>query len=95
MVTIDEILNRFTPQQRNIIEELRLLIKNFVPEAVEKVRQEKIAFAMKGKDFVWITLFTDHVDLEFMCGARLISGNLKDRGKRELFSTWRFRVKRT
>jgi len=58
------------------------LIKNFVPEAVEKIRQEKIAFVVNGKDFVWINPFTDHVDLDFMCGARLLSGNLKGRGKK-------------
>jgi len=48
------------------------------------VRDGKIVYAVGGKDFLWINPFTDHVDLEFMCGARLTSGDLKGRGKKSL-----------
>lgn len=82
MVSVDEILSSVSPSQKTIIEKLRSLIKKVVPEAVEKVRQKKIAYAVGGKDFVWINPFTDHVDLDFMCGARLLSGDLKGRGKK-------------
>jgi len=39
---------------------------------------------MGGKNFVWTNPFTGHVALDFMCGARLISGDLKGRGKKSL-----------
>jgi len=67
-----------------IVKELRLLIRNVVSDAVEKVREGKIVYAVAGTDFVWINPFTGHVDLEFICGARLIPGDLKGRGKKSL-----------
>ncbi|MFW6117786.1 MAG: DUF1801 domain-containing protein [Thermoproteota archaeon] len=82
MVTVDEIINDLDPHQREIAEELRSLIRDTVPDAEEKIRKGKIVYAAEGKDFVWINPFTDHVDLEFMCGARLISGQLKGRGRK-------------
>jgi hypothetical protein len=84
MVTVDEIINNIPDQQKIIVKELRLLIRNVVSDAVEKVREGKIVYAVGGIDFVWINPFTGHVDLDFMCGARLISGDLKDRGKKSL-----------
>ena len=84
MVTVDEILSNIPTQQKDITEELRALIKNVASDAVEKVREGKIVYAVGGKDFVWIDPFTGHVDLDFMCGARLISGDLKGRGKKSL-----------
>ncbi|MDG6223186.1 MAG: DUF1801 domain-containing protein [Candidatus Bathyarchaeota archaeon] len=82
MVTVNEILNNISPQQKDIIEELRTLIKKISANAEEKVRDGRIVYAVAGKDFVWINPFTGHVDLDFMCGARLISGDLKGRGKK-------------
>ena len=84
MVTIDEILSNIPAQQKTIVKELRLLIRNVVSDAVEKVRDGKIVYAVGGKDFVWINPFTGHIDLEFMCGARLTPGDLKGRGKKSL-----------
>lgn len=84
MVTVDEIISNIPTQQKDVIEELRALIKNVASDAVENVREGKIVYAVGGKDFVWINPFTGHVDLDFMCGARLISGDLKGRGKKSL-----------
>ena len=84
MVTIDEILSNIPAQQKTIVKELRLLIRNVVSDAVEKVRDGKIVYAVGGKDFVCINPFTGHIDLEFMCGARLTPGDLKGRGKKSL-----------
>lgn len=82
MVTVDEILNDIPPRQRQIAEELRFIIRDAVPDAVEKVRKDKIVYAVEGKDFVFINPFKGHVDLDFMCGSRLISGSLKGRGRK-------------
>ena len=82
MVTVDEILSNIPTQQKTIVEELRILITNVVSDVVEKVRDGRIVYAIGGKDFVWINPFTGHVDLEFMCGARLAPKELKGRGKK-------------
>ena len=84
MVTVDEILSNIPAQQKIIVKELRLLIRKVVSDAVEKVRDGRIIYAVGGKDFVWINPFTGHIDLEFMCGARLTPGDLKGRGKKSL-----------
>ena len=78
--TIDEILGRLEPAQKETIQNLRALIKSTVPETVEIVRQGKIAYKLNGKDFVWISHYEDHADLEFLMGASLDSDLLKSRG---------------
>ncbi len=81
--TIDEILGSLEPAQMETVQNLRALIKSAVPEAVEIVRQGKIAYRLNDKDFVWISHFQDHVDLEFFMGASLDSDLLKSRGDAE------------
>ena len=79
--TIDEILGSLEPAQKETVQNLRALIKNTVPETVEIVRQGKIAYKLNDKDFVWISHYQDHVDLDFFMGASLDSDLLKSRGE--------------
>ena len=81
--TIDEILGGLEPAQKETVQNLRASIKNAVPETVEIVRQGKIAYRLNDKDFVWISHFKDHVDLEFFMGASLDSDLLESRGDQE------------
>lgn len=81
--TIDEILSSLNPTQKETTQNLRTLIKTAVPETVELVKQGKIIYKLIGKDFVWISHFQDHVDLEFAMGASLDSDLLKSRGVAE------------
>ncbi|MGD0996242.1 MAG: DUF1801 domain-containing protein [Candidatus Bathyarchaeia archaeon] len=81
--TIDEILSSLEPAQKETIQNLRALIKSAVPETVEIVRQGKIVYKLNDKDFVWISHYQDHVDLEFFMGASLDSDLLKSRGEAE------------
>ena len=78
--TVDEILSGLETSQKENVQNLRALIKSAVPEAVEIVRQGKIAYRLNDKDFVWISHYRDHVDLEFLMGASLDSDLLKSRG---------------
>jgi hypothetical protein len=81
--TIDEILGSLNPNQKETIQNLRTLIKNSVPETVELVKNGKIIYKLGDKDFVWISHYQDHVDLEFAMGASLDSNLLKTRGVAE------------
>lgn len=81
--TIDEILGNLQPAQKETIQNLRVLIKNTVPETLELVKNQKITYKLDEKDFVWISHFQSHVDLEFSMGARLDSNLLKTRGVAE------------
>ena len=78
--TIDEILGKLNPTQKETIQNLRVLIKNTVPETTEIVKNGKIVYKLEEIDFVWISHFQDHVDLEFAMGASLDSNMLKTRG---------------
>jgi hypothetical protein len=81
--TIDEILSKLEPTQKETIQKLRALIKNSVPETEELVKNGKIIYKIGDMDFVWISHFQDHVDLEFAMGASLASNLLKTRGVAE------------
>ena len=81
--TIDEVLISLNPIQKETLQNLRQLIKNTVPETVEMVKQGKIAYKLETKDFVWITSYQTHVDLEFAMGASLASDALRSRGVAE------------
>ena len=78
--TIDEILGKLNSTQKETIQNLRVLIKNTVPETTELVKNGKIVYKLEEIDFVWISHFQDHVDLEFAMGASLDSNMLKRRG---------------
>lgn len=82
--TIDEILGGLNPSQKENMQNLRALIKETVPETVELVKQGKIVYKLGDNDFVWISHYQSHVDLEFSMGASLDSGLLKSRGVAEV-----------
>ncbi len=81
--TIDESPGNLPSAQKETIQYLRILIKNNAPETVEFVKNEKITYKQGDKDFVWISHYQDHVDLEFAMGASLYSNLLKTRGVAE------------
>ena len=81
--TIEEILGNLQPAQKETIQNLRVLIKNTVPETMEFVKNEKITYKLGDKDFVWISHYQSHVDLEFSMRASLDSNLLKTRGVAE------------
>jgi hypothetical protein len=81
--TVEEILGSLSPAQKETVQSLRELVKNVVPETTEMVKNGKITFKLDDKDFVWISHFQDHVDLDFAMGASLDSNLLKSRGVAE------------
>jgi hypothetical protein len=82
VVDIEQVINRLDPKQKETTQNLRALIKTAVPEAVEVVRENKISYRLDGKDFVWISNYPGHgqVELEFFMGASLDSDLLRSRG---------------
>jgi len=80
-VDIDELLSHLEPKQKEIIQNLRELVKNTVPETIEIVKHGNIAYKLGDNDFVWIRNYQNHVNLEFAMGASLDSDLLKSRGK--------------
>jgi hypothetical protein len=84
--TMDEILRGASPANKQIIEKIRLLIKETVPSVEETVKRGSIAFVLVGKKFVRIRNYASHVDLGFFNGNKLASTLLRGRGREK---TWR------
>jgi hypothetical protein len=81
--TIDEVLGALQSPQKETVQQLRELIQKTVPETVEVVKNGKITYRLADRDFVWISHYQSHVDLEFAMGASLDSSLLKSRGVSE------------
>ncbi len=78
--TVDEILARADVGQRNTAERIRVIVKDIFPTADEIVRQGRISYTLKGKDFSGIRIANGHVDLIFPIGHSLSSTQLKGQG---------------
>lgn len=81
--TVDEVLGGLESEEKDVVEGLRGLVKATVPGSVELVKNGRITFKLDGRDFVWISPYRGHVDLEFAMGASLASGLLRSRGVAE------------
>ncbi len=77
---VDEILKNVEPKEKETIQNLRALIKDTVPNATELVKHQNVTYKLNKKDFVWISHYRDHVDLEFSMGASLDSTALRSKG---------------
>jgi hypothetical protein len=79
--TIEEILRRFDSEQTAIAEQLRSLVKATLPNATETVRRGIITYVVNGKDFAFVHLYKDHVDLGLVAGAKVDDKRLKGTGE--------------
>lgn len=84
---VDEILKNVEPKEKETIQNLRALIKDTVPEAAELVKHQSLTYKLNDKDFVWISRYQSHVDLEFAMGASLDSSELRSKGKEKSKNT--------
>ncbi len=78
--TTDEILDGLEPENKEITEKLRRIVKSTIPDAAETVRQEKITYVLNQKNFVSIRITQSHVDLLCLCGTACESHLLHGRG---------------
>lgn len=81
--TLEEVLNSLDDKQRKTTINLQNLIKNIVPQASETIRHSRITYVLDGRDFVWLTQASGHVDVEFATGASLDSELLRTHGIKE------------
>jgi hypothetical protein len=87
IVSVDEILKTVEPKEKETIQNLRALIKTVVPQTVELIKHKNIVYKLGDKDFVWISHYQGHVDLEFSMGASLDSNLLRSKGKEKSNNT--------
>jgi len=78
--TTDEIIDGLEPENKEITEKLRRVVKNTIPDATETVKQGKITYVLNQRDFASIRIAQSHVDLLFLCGTSCESHLLHGKG---------------
>ena len=80
IIDVDNLLNKLEPEQKEIVQNLRALVRAAVPESVEVIKRGNLTYKLNNKDFVWISYYQGHADLVFAMGASLDSDLLRSRG---------------
>lgn len=78
--TVEEVLGKSKPGQKDIAERLRTIMKISLPDASEIVRRGVITYVLNDKDFARIQPYSDHVDLELLTGKEVDDEHLQGRG---------------
>lgn len=78
--TVDEILDRLEPEQKEVANKLRSTIRATVQEVTETVRRGRITYVLNDKDFLSIRPTKSHVDLLLLCSFRCESHLLRGTG---------------
>ncbi len=79
--SLQEILGKLTPEQKEIVAKLRFLTKAALPNIVETIKWGNITYLLGENNLAWILIYSDHVDYGFFRGAELNSQVLEGTGK--------------
>jgi hypothetical protein len=79
--SLQEILGKLKPKQKEIVEKLRSLTKATLPNVVETIKWGNITYHLGENNLSWILIYSDHVDYGFFRGAELYSPYLEGTGK--------------
>ena len=79
--SLQEILGKLQPEQKEIVEKLRFLTKAALPDVVETIKWGNITYLLGENNLAWILIYNDHVDYGFFRGAELNSPSLEGTGK--------------
>jgi hypothetical protein len=79
---VEDLVAELVPEQQDIVNRLRALIRKTVPDVVETSKWGNVTFLLNDKNFAAIMLgYKDHLNLGFWQGARLKSSLLEGTGK--------------
>jgi hypothetical protein len=79
--SVQEILGKLKPEQKETVEKLRFLTKAALPKVVETIKWGNITYLLGEGNLSWILIYSDHVDYGFFRGAELNSQSLVGTGK--------------
>ena len=79
--SLQEILGKLNPEQKETVEKLRSLTKTALPNVVEIIKWGNITYILGENNLSWILIYSDHVDYGFFKGAELNSQSLEGTGK--------------
>ena len=61
MTTVDEYISKFPPEIREILQKIRELIHEVVPEVTESIRYKMPAFSLNGRPLAYFAVFKKHI----------------------------------
>lgn len=79
--SLQEILEKLNPRQKEIVEKLRSITKIAFTDVVETIKWGNITYILGKNNLSWILIYSDHVDYGFFRGAELSSPSLEGTGK--------------
>jgi hypothetical protein len=79
--SLQEILGKLNPEQKETVEKLRSITKAALPDVVETIKWGNITYLLGESNLSWILIFGDHVDCGFFRGVDLTSQILEGTGK--------------
>lgn len=81
ITNIEDYLNSLSPKQLEIVERLRVLIKQTVPEVLEKVMWSTPWYQLNKKPLVYIATTSTHTNFGFAQGSKLSYERMEGTGK--------------
>ncbi len=81
MSEVDDFVKKIEPGQRKIVQKLRDIVKNTIPDSTEALKWSAPNFIVKKKLFASVHNYSDHVNFYFVKGAVLKSKLLEGTGK--------------
>jgi hypothetical protein len=79
--SLQEILEKLKPEQKETVEKLHSLTKTALPNVVETVKWSNFTYILGENNLAWILIYGDHVDYGFFRGEELNSQSLEGTGK--------------
>src|ERR1700722_13099092 len=78
---VDELVGELGSRQREIVEKMRAIVKETLPQVVESVKWGHPVYVYKGKNIITFMFFDDHINYGLFMGAHLKSERLEGTGK--------------
>jgi hypothetical protein len=78
---VDEFVVGLGSPQKEVVEKLRAIVKEALPQAVESVKWDHPVYVYRGKNIIAFMVYDDHVNYGLFSGARLKSERLEGTGK--------------
>lgn len=78
---VEEFVGGLGSPRKEIVEKLRTIVKEALPQAVKSVKWSHPVYVYKGKNIIAFMAYDDHINYGLFMGARLKSERLEGTGK--------------
>jgi hypothetical protein len=79
--TVPELVEALGSPRKEVVERLRRIVRETLPEAVESVKWGQPTYILNGKNIICFMVYDNHVNYGLFMGARVKSKRLEGTGK--------------